>query len=264
MDDLNAALEALGYREGPEGWRHPALGLRLHDPGGLLSQPIETLAPLHDPATWADLHPPPPPPMSPALAASLARHGLRWEGWCGAWAAPGGELLPAAAVAAMDAAELDGLAAARAGWEAEQARRNRAGCLGMGAMFLWAALGWLLGQWIWLVGMGAIGLITWQNRPLRRLPAIWEDLPAVDLEGLMDAAAAALPPGWEDLAQITPVLAASPGHLYLPALDLAVSAETLAGFDRAALEAFTAAVAPADSPADSPPDSTVDSPPDLP
>lgn len=237
--DETSRLEALGYRRGEDGqWAHEALGLRLVDPDHLLAQPQEALAPLHDPGRWALDLPEPRPPEDPALAEAIERCGLIWEPWPGAWQTPDGALLTHAELAALGPAALHGIADQQAAWRREQEVRNRGGCLGLGAMTLWLLVGWSLGTWIWLAGMAVIAGVSWRYRPLKARPDPFEGVEGIDLEALMDRAAAQLPPGWQDLPVLTPVLPAADGHVYLPQLWAAIRADSLTGFDRAAFEAL--------------------------
>jgi len=237
-------IEALGYTRRGDEWIHEELGFRLSEPEALDGYTLAELTPLHERSTWRHQEPPGPPPHEPALAAALARNGFTWAGWLDAWEAASGELIPHTEILKLGAARLSELATARAAWLAENARRQRWGCVGMGGMLLWVAVGWLAGQWIWMGGMAVIGLISWKNRPLVRLPDAWRDLEGVDLEALMDAATAALPDGWKDLPEVTGVLSAGDGELYIPQLDRCVAAATLETLDRAMFEAFLTALAP--------------------
>ena len=245
---MTSTLNDLGYTRRDNSWIHEDLGFFLSKPEALDGCTPAALAPIHEASAWRRRAPPAPPAHDAALAAALAANGFEWAGWLGAWEAPTGELIPHVAIEELGTERLAGLAAAREAWTVESARRQRLGCVGMGAMLAWVSVGWLAGQWIWLTGMAVIGLVAWKNRPLVRMPEDWAELEGVDLEGLMDAAADALPEGWEDLPEVTGVLDAGGGWLYLPQLDRCLNAQALAAFDRNAFEALLTALAPTTAP----------------
>ena len=221
-------LRRFGYLlDRQDRWVHPRFGLECQDPEALIA--CSEVEAFHDAEVWADeVQPRQRPSLEPELARVVRDYELEWDGWLEAFETGNGDVyVTLEELEDMGAAGFREVMEQATGWYDKHAMRTLGGCLGLGVMLLWLALGWMAGTVWWLLGMAAIAVVTWLVRPRSRPRSLWGPIDPARFEKALEEATGRLGDEWEPVLLRCGALPAGPEHLRLNVIRRTIRTDVL-------------------------------------